>query len=86
MSNILIISNIAIVLASLLRYLSDLRNSENLPTHRKIRTVKDFINSTNLVRASISALTKISTNTFIHNARTRYMLLNLVAKLDTNVQ
>ena len=43
------------------------------------------INSTDLVGASVSALIELCAKTFIHNARTRYILLKLVARLDTKV-
>ena len=43
------------------------------------------INSTDLVGASVSALIELCAKTFNHNARTRYILLKLVAKLDTKV-
>ena len=48
--------------------------------------MRGFINYTNLIRALVNALRKLCVNTLIHNTRTKYMLLDLAAKLNTKVR
>ena len=42
------------------------------------------INSTNSAHTSVSVFKKLCPNTYVHSARTRYMLLNLATNLDMN--
>ena len=44
-----------------------------------------MINSTSLVHLSVSTLTKLCANILLLDARTRYIVLHLVAYLDRNI-
>ena len=47
--------------------------------------MKKSIKFTNLVHVSVSSLTKLYANNLTHDTRTRYILLNLTANLETKV-
>ena len=56
--------------------------SQHFSYHNMLR----FVNSNNLVLVSVSAHTKLCTNTLVHDDCTRYVLLNLSVKLDAKVK